>query len=69
MGDGTFDPCFNVGLKKCTTEFTRPFAYALAYTVGRYLLFINFLALDPLINLGYESWRSLFRQLNGDDSW
>lgn len=33
MGDGTFDPCFNVGLKKCTTELTRPFAYACAYTV------------------------------------
>lgn len=33
MGDGTFDPCFNVGLKKCTTDLTRPFAYACAYTV------------------------------------
>ena len=33
MGDGTFDPCFNVGVKKCTTDVTRPFAYALAYTV------------------------------------
>jgi dipeptide/tripeptide permease len=33
IGDGTFDPCFNVGLKKTTTDLTRPFAYALAYTV------------------------------------
>jgi dipeptide/tripeptide permease len=33
-GDGTFNPCFTVGLKKCTTDVTRPFAYALAYTVS-----------------------------------
>lgn len=33
-GDGTFNPCFTVGLKKCTTDVTRPFAYALAYTVA-----------------------------------
>jgi len=33
-GDGTFNPCFTVGLKKCTNAVTRPFAYALAYTVA-----------------------------------